>query len=484
MYDNHPSWITSTVRDNNFLASVDALERLTDRWATPVEKASWEEIKRHVEAVMPNAQITTPQPNILTVRYSKGHDTVELRYDENGREIFCSPFKYCTVYYDYDNEGYLTNVRQSQYGGFGHEDQIEYAQIDGVKKPVRMVRRLFTGKGGGNNPADNMGSPITVDLQNLDTLRTEPQPPQMPPIEEIKEMPHGIVEVISSETHTGIKCNNWQEVVDLLKRYGRGDYKGGQATLEHDRASYDQAYGEEGEVRFAEKQQYESDDFVDENFDARENPDHPVGWEYNRWFDYDGKGGFFKSGVRIRKTEDGYILNLRASYVGDEVEGRLAQATNKPWGMSQASVRIRFNAGDYFFVDFQKIVEKLQRGGLQTDGHADQVAANYAADILESEGRPEVILESAEDYEVFMRAEIPDGNRFFRTKDGNRDLWQSSGGAVFGPKEVDMTDETRTMLPSVVIGVRVRGDLPTFEPELQEKLREKSRQILDALKPE
>src|SRR3989344_4711015 len=31
-YDSNPSWITSTVRDENFLASVDALEQLKERW--------------------------------------------------------------------------------------------------------------------------------------------------------------------------------------------------------------------------------------------------------------------------------------------------------------------------------------------------------------------------------------------------------------------------------------------------------------------
>src|SRR3989344_3740391 len=349
-----------------------------------------------------------------------------------------------------------------------------------------MIRRLFTRKGGGNNPADNMGSPITVDLQNLDALRAEPQPPQLPPIEEIKEMSHGIREVVSSESHSGIKCADWKDVIDLLKKYGRGDYKGGQATFEHDRIAYDQAYGEKGEVEFAEKQEYESAEFVDENFNAGENPDHATGWEYNRWYDYDGKGGFFKSGVRIRKTGDGYVLNLTATYVGDKVEEQLAQAANKPRGMKQASVRATFNADDYFLVDFQEILENLYRGGLNIEGQAEQLAADYASDIMTSEGswssRPEVVLEEAEDFEVFIRAEIPDGDRFFRTKDAKKDLWQSSSGSVFGPKEIDEKDGTNTRLPSVVIGVRVRDDYPTFDSRLQAKLREKLRQIQKALK--
>ena len=487
-YDGQPSWITSTIRDENFLASVDVLQKLKNRWETPVAKASWDDIKTHIRAVMPDAQITIPQAEILTVKYSTPHDTVVLSYDEDGREIFYSPFQYCTIDYHYDDDGYLVNIRQSQYGGGGHEDKIEYAQVEGVKKPVRMIRRLFGGKGGGNNPSDNMGSPISVDLQNLDALRAAPQPPQLPPIEEIKESPHGIKEVVVSENHSGIRCADWREVVDLLKKYGRGNYKGGQATVKHDRSAYDQTYGEEGEMEFANDQQDELDDFINKNFNTGENPVHSTGWEYDRWFDYDGKGGLFKSAVRIRKIEDGYILNLRAAYVGDDVEEQLAQAVNKPRGMEQTSVRVWYNAGDYFLVDFQQIIENLQKGGLQIEGQSDQLATDYAADILDSErslrSRQEVILESSKDYEVFMRAEIPNGNRFFRTKDGKKDLWQSSSGAVFGPKEIDLTDETRTMLPSVIIGVRVKGDIPTFETELQGKLREKSRQISEALKTE
>ena len=81
-----------------------------------------------------------------------------------------------------------------------------------------------------------------------------------------------------------------------------------------------------------------------------------------------------------------------------------------------------------------------------------------------------------------MRAEIPYRNRFFKTKDDKIDLWRSSEGAVIGPKEIDETDETRQMLPSVVISVRVKGNYPTFDSGLQAKLKEKSLQISNALK--
>ncbi len=131
-------------------------------------------------------------------------------------------------------------------------------------------------------------------------------------------------------------------------------------------------------------------------------------------------------------------------------------------------------------------MEKLHKGGIVTidNDTTSQLALDFADKIIPTKrfgSKPQIILDQGNQYQIFMQANIPDGDRYITTKEGEVDLWEKSQGAIFGRREVDMDDETHIMYPSVTVGVRVTGKEPTFDPKLQQVMRDKSAQIKPAL---
>jgi hypothetical protein len=83
-----------------------------------------------------------------------------------------------------------------------------------------------------------------------------------------------------------------------------------------------------------------------------------VNSSYNRHFDYDGYGSFFKTSVGVdRLPDESYLLSLNAAYVGHKVEDELAEALGLQQKLWWSGVNLTYGPvkGEMFEIDFEAI---------------------------------------------------------------------------------------------------------------------------------
>jgi hypothetical protein len=156
-----------------------------------------------------------------------------------------------------------------------------------------------------------------------------------------------------SQYESGIPLKGWESVKNALNIFASGASRGSRATEQHQMQAVGESMGGFAAAFYAVAAPHMSggsSSFVEKMLQEAE----PAVQSRGRWsrsYDYDGQGSFFKTTVEVNRADkkDGYILQLNAAYVGNQVEEGLAEALGAERGLSWKNVAVEFEpAGTQF----------------------------------------------------------------------------------------------------------------------------------------
>jgi hypothetical protein len=271
-----------------------------------------------------------------------------------------------------------------------------------------------------------------------------------------------IIGVEVSQYKSGIPLKGWDSVKAALDVFASGRARGSRATEQHQLKAVEESYGDFAAAFYtiATPHMRESgSSFVEEMLkEAKPAVDDRGSW--NRHYDYDGVGSFFKTSVEITRVEgtDGYILQLNAAYVGNQVEEGLAEVLGAERGLSWKNVTVQYEPeGTQFRIDFDQVAERLQ--GVARELGVKKLTGKAITEQLmmvnrwgDSEGP--FVLGKKNGVEVtlgFGRV----GRRFeYQQSQRSEDRWHLDGLTISGPLDTDYSDESKIVPPSLSISIR------------------------------
>ncbi len=205
---------------------------------------------------------------------------------------------------------------------------------------------------------------------------------------------------------------------------------------------------------------------------------------FNRHYDYDGVGPFFKTSVEVTKLEeDLYILHLHAAYVGDKVEIGLAEALEVERALVSTSVEVEVPAvGNEFVIDFDTILDRVGK----------------VLDLKDLTGKQAVkeITTVGEFREVKQRIQICETDKFVvvmgpsavgrpMLHDGNgssRLVWVAKGAVLSGPLDQNWEDKTKFETPVVSFYIsNKKGDSYRKPPFIEADDKKAMRELADKI---
>jgi hypothetical protein len=166
----------------------------------------------------------------------------------------------------------------------------------------------------------------------------------------------------------GIEFADLDSVKNALLLYASGDTAGSHETT---RRGFDNT--ESGGFGLMMKMLIDldnDDSFMEDLLSGVDTVD--MGRPYDRSYDYDGVGAFFKTTVlvsmaQVRRGYYVYLLSLNAAYVGDKPCAELAKAIGADRSLWRDTVTVELApVGDHFEIDFDDVMERLIAVGLKT----------------------------------------------------------------------------------------------------------------------
>jgi hypothetical protein len=288
------------------------------------------------------------------------------------------------------------------------------------------------------------------------------------------------VEVTQYES--GIPLKGWESVKNALNIFASGASRASRATEQDQMKAMGESFGGFGAAFYAIATAYISgggSSFVDRMLQEAEPSVQSMG-RWSRSYDYDGQGSFFKTTVEINRADkkDGYILQLNAAYVSNQVEEGLAEALRVERGLSWKNVAVKFEpAGSQFKIDFDQIAKRLRGVAATLDTRATSIAGKDIVAALmkinqygESEGS--FVLGVKDGVEVTVSLGRV-GKRFeYSQGKKSEDRWHVQGATISGPLDTDYRDETKFVAPSISIFMRPRSEekynrLPAVDPKMK-----------------
>lgn len=180
-----------------------------------------------------------------------------------------------------------------------------------------------------------------------------------------------------------------------------------------------------------------------------------VNSSYNRHFDYDGYGSFFKTTVEVyRLPDDSYLLSLNAAYVGKEVEDELAEALGLQQKLWWSGVDLTYGPvkGEMFEIDFEAIAMCLAPlGNHQANGSemAETIVRGGARGLTHNISPGEFIVTEVTEDSPGVRVTI-DRSSVASYYDHP---YSVEGSTVRGHLQYDWGNPTKMLSPVVFVGV-------------------------------
>ncbi len=291
-----------------------------------------------------------------------------------------------------------------------------------------------------------------------------------------------ITSVVGSENCRGIPLKGWDSVRAALQAYSEGKARGARATSNHQAEAIEQMGGglAVGLMLYAGALAGSPDAFVERMLNEAETAIRRNG-RWNRHYDYDSQGNFFKTTVEIElrdKKEDIYVLNVHAAYVGDAPEQGLADFLGVPRTLLSKSVVITTEPLDAsrFAFDFSQIYEGIG-GLLGLDANVGQQIAEHMMSGDQFDGPKGFVLKEDGDVRVTLslgrveRRFVHEGDRKFR------DTWRRDGSIVIGLLDESYEDRSKKEAPTFVITVSQKptdenqyGYTPVWDAELRQRI--------------
>lgn len=290
-----------------------------------------------------------------------------------------------------------------------------------------------------------------------------------------------ILEVSTREVQGRIPLTGIETVKNAIRVFARGGTKGANATQ-------NKLAADGGGIALMLKtivEDGQDDTFLTQMF-AELDQAVAEGRNFHRSYDYDGVGSFFKTTIEVALvpgTEDTFLLQLNAAYVGDQVEEGLAAHLGIERGLWRSEVRLEIEPlKDRFAVDFETIMEALRGEELMFMYAGDVVVARFMEEAAKLyDGRPRLQLFDGK-YEIWLSLDSVSVASHYDYKT-DKVLWAGAGSVLSGPlsnrNEYVRDAEPEWATPTVVISVSPKQDatqswrsLPTVDEDLKTMIRE------------
>jgi len=212
---------------------------------------------------------------------------------------------------------------------------------------------------------------------------------------------------------------------------------------------------------------------------------------FERSFDYDGRGPFFKTTVEVSDygENDIYILGLHAAYVGRQVEERLAEMLGAERGLQWLKVSVETEpVGEQFQFDFNEIAAGIKPlfGSPETLSGEAMVTAITSFGDFGNSGRFVFQTGSGLTVSVFP----DDVSHPFQYMDRQKKAaWISNGAKLSGPLRESYTERGKFRSSKIAISIfgSKKGSferlLPIIDPAVKEEARSLADKIEAAFRP-
>lgn len=304
-----------------------------------------------------------------------------------------------------------------------------------------------------------------------------------------------ITSVLNNASYRYIPLKDWKSVVSAVNTFASGRTAGSQATTDHQMDAVAQSQGAMGLGIYLLGTAYMRDsgnEFVERLLaQAQEALKSRDSW--NKSYDYDGQGVFFKTTIEIGfldRKEEMYYLSIHAAYVGDKPEEGLAEGLGIPRALTGTFVVVEVKAtGETTFAfDFDVILNALKDVidiGEMTGQH---IAESLNVDTLDETGwgHSPITLSRIDDLEVLLSLGSIE-NRHKRANGVVTNTWQFNGAVLSGLLKESWEEGKAYDEPTFVISVKRcysegRFDhKPFYLPEEKEVVLALSQRIADAL---
>jgi hypothetical protein len=291
-----------------------------------------------------------------------------------------------------------------------------------------------------------------------------------------------IISVVCSENCRGIPLMGWDSVKAALHAYSEGKARGARATTNQQLEAVEQSHDRMAVALsiFAGVLTGNPDAFLERMLQEAETEIRRNGY-WNRSYDYDGQGNFFKTRVDIKlcdKQEDIYVLNVYAAYIGDEPENGLAEYLGIPRALLSKSVVITAEPLDasQFVFDFSAVYDGI--GGLL--GLDANVGRQITKHIMSGDqfDSPKGFLLMKDDG---VRVTLSLGRvkrRFVQDEDRKiRDTWRRDGPFLIGLLDESYEDRSKKETPtfSITVSKKFNHDsqydyTPVWDAELRQRI--------------
>jgi hypothetical protein len=292
----------------------------------------------------------------------------------------------------------------------------------------------------------------------------------------------------------GIPLKGWDSVKAALNLYAGGRTDGSRATEQNQIDAVAQSSGIMGLGIYliaAPHMQDAGNQFVENMLEeaksALKNRDN-----WNRSYDYDGMGVFFKTSVGISildRKEDLYMLEISAAYVGTKPEAGLAENLGIPLALRRYSVIVQVKPVDAtrFAFDFDEVLQAL-KGVLKINFNlGKEIAKHFIKGGRHDDCKPWPIFLDENVSITLAPGRVE--QRFVYDKPGEpHDTWTVNGSVLYGLLDSSYEDSSKKEPPTIVLTItnaaqdRFGYGQPIWDENLKDKIDILSNQIAEAMK--
>lgn len=305
------------------------------------------------------------------------------------------------------------------------------------------------------------------------------------------------MEIVKVENEAGyryIPLKGWDSVVAAVNTFANGGSRASQATTQNQIRAVGETSGGLGLGLYmlgAPHMQGAGNQFVERLLEeAKGALTNRNKW--NRHYDYDGMGVFFKTSVEIGvldAKEGMYYLSIWAAYVGDQPEEGLAEALNIPRALTGCVVTVEVPPADadHFALDFEAILRKLD-GVLPVSGYTGK----EVLEVLEARTADRYGSETAvpiyRDGDIIVSVGTGRVENRFKWNNGeSTDTWTFDGATLSGLLAESYQEGKDKDEPSVVLRVYRHSEdkyerNPFYKPEEKERVLALAENIAAALR--
>ncbi len=293
-------------------------------------------------------------------------------------------------------------------------------------------------------------------------------------VNQVERMP-AITGVEVTQCESGIPLKGWDSVKGALYVFAKGCSPGRMATESI-------PYIEGGEESFV-------DAMLEEAQPAVESRGH-----WHRHYDRVGAVSFYKTQVDInRVSKGGYVLQLNAAFVGNQVEEGLAETLDVERGLLWKNVAVQFEPeGDQFRINFDEVAERLRGvvASLDKKAKRGEIVGRDIVDHLMKVNEwgnsvGPFVLGRKDGVEVTVGLGRVGRRYEYQEWEKSEDRWQVDGATISGPLGTDYLDETKFVPPSISISLRPKNKdrysiLPAVDPKAIATMHELAELITEA----